>query len=628
MAAGQNDAQLRQALLAEREAADSGAAIVVMEDDGYISVNNDYSIKYDRFVVLRFFEDVSLNRTLWQQLFYMGSAAENFYGIKAEDCELDATSKETVKRDATPRFVNGFNDANPSKFRKGHVLVLQYSVNFAFDEKIPSWRFQSFYPVRQSKLELRIPEIMELRQQLQSSFMAEEDVKTENVQSIRLSNQNQSLKVRTRVLRFSNLPALKSEAFADQSADAYAHLKFALLWLKKDGFVRSDFSERIGDKIVERLSVHPAFMGRLFPDFELKSDYHHRIISIEDSLFKLARIYDLVRRHCTFNGNDSVFSSKSLNKLWSEKKGNASDINLLLIKLLQTYGFEARPLLVATRNFATVDTLNFSLDDFNRTVACVTFRNRNWILDATIHSLDFPNVNPAILNTYGMLIDMDENRWVRISDTSQRYRNETILLGHLSGDSLFKTNVYVNSFGYAKMEHVDCLERDSVKGLIKKYFSKDSKKLRFRHFIVANEYMDTLPLAQEFDIQLRYDKTDNLLSVMPTLYFAADTLLHISEGRTLPVNFGYMQEYSLVSQFSFPSNYEVFLMPNNLAFNAFDGQLFFQREFHKTDEGFSQRIQLRFDKSYFTVAESNELIRFLKKVGPLLGQQVLLKRLN
>lgn len=624
----ENENRLREVLMAAACSADATALCAIADDHGVISLNNDYSLKVDREVMIRFYGERKLDRQLWQQLFYMNNDHQRYYAVKAEIAQLNATTKETEKRDVTAVFTNAYNEQNTTRFRSGQVLLLRYSVNFPFDGKVPSWRFQSDFPVEHTTLDIDQPEVLRLQMNLLGAFVPDEQDHNTSMSSIRLSNKPNAMNIQHHHWSFTHVPAWKREPWADASPEVYAQMHLAVLSMKKDGIERSEFSERMADKIIEQLSTHAAFMGRLFPEFDLRKDFDNRLQSVEDSLFRMARIYDLVRRHCQFTGRDSLFSSQPLQRLWSDKKGNATDINLLLIKLLQRYGYDVAPLLVAKRSFSTVDTLNFAIDDFNRSVALVRFQGRQFVLDASNRSVDFPMTNPELLNTYGLLVGMEEQRWIWITDTAARYKNETILLGHLSGDSVFRTNVYVNSYAYSKAERLARLERDSVKGLQRFYFSKNARELKLKHFIAANEYVDTLPLAQEFDVQLGLDRKENLVGVHATLYTAPDSLFAIEANRLLPVNFGYNQTYSLVSQFSFPSNYEVFLMPNNLAFSAFNGLLTFQREFHKTDDGFSQRLWLRLDKSYFDLKESNELVRFLKKVQPLLEQQVLLKRLN
>ncbi len=364
---------------------------------------------------------------------------------------------------------------------------------------------------------------------------------------------------------------------------------------------------------------------RLVPALDIKSEYDRRIKSISDPKEKLLRIYDLVRRHINWEGVDSLAASHTLTKVWNDKKGNSTEINLVLIKLLQTYGYNALPLIVSTQNNGPIDTNEVALSDFNRTVTHVRMGSKNIVLDATGRFYDYPTLPPSILNTRGLLISMDKDRWIQLRDTASLYKNSVTLLGHMSGDTCFMTNVYVNSFGYAKPEHVGILENDSLKGL-RKYFERGNKKIQLKHFIAANEYVDTLPLAQEFDIRVPVIKNDNLAGIVATWFSIPDTLFTITDDRKCDINFGYRQEYDLISEFTFPANYEIYLLPNNVQISALNGYVHFEREFHPGNTNFSLKQTLIIDKSYLSITEAVELAKFLKKIANLNAQQVILKK--
>ena len=296
-----------------------------------------------------------------------------------------------------------------------------------------------------------------------------------------------------------------------------------------------------------------------------------------------------------------------------------------MVKLLQNYGYEATPLILSTRSNGAIDTDEVALSDFNRTVAHVRLGYKNIVLDATGRYYDYPAIPSTILNTRGLLISMDKDRWVDVKDTAGLYRNAVTLLGHLSGDTSFMTNVYVNSSGYAKPEHVEILEIDSLKGL-RRYFERGNKKIHLKHFIAANEYIDSFPLAQEFDIKIPLSQTDNLTGFVTTWFAIPDTLFTIVENRTSDVNFGYRQQYDLISEYTFPDNYEIYLLPNNMQLSALNGSVHFEREYHPGSTNFSLKQSLIIDKSYFNKVEAIELAKFLKKVANLITQQVMLKK--
>jgi hypothetical protein len=621
----QDEAGEKAGLLLERCSFDPAAEIMILKDEGEISVNNDYTIRLDRHVTYKFFKDKKLDQRFAETVFYPTPLFEKYYRLNFRSVELDPTNKALIPRDYASRITSTHIEQANIKVKAGSIIEVSYSINFPYDEKISDWRFQSSYPTETSSLKIQMPEMVRLKETLESGFNPEVQRSMETPKPFRINNQTQTIKVSERYYQLNQLPSAMPEPFADHSRGQLAHMHLRVASVTKGGEVKDNFVEAQIQHIFESLSTRADFTLRLGPALDIKSDYDRRIRSLSDPKEKLARIYDLVRRHITWDRVDSLSAPHTLNRVWMEKKGNSTEINLVLVKLLQTYGYDASPLIVSTRTNGPIDTDEVSINDFNRTVAHVRFGNRNVVLDATGRYHDFPTMPSSILNTRGLLISMDKDRWIDIIDTASLYKNTVTLLGHLSGDSSFLTNVYVNSFGYAKPEHVDILETDSLKGL-RKFFERGKQELRLKHFIAANEWVDTLPLAQEFDIRVPLNKTDNLCAIIPTWFSIPDTLFSITDDRHCDVNFGYRQEYDLISEFTFPERYEIYLMPKNFQISGLNGSVHFEREYHPGTTNFSLRQSLVIEKSTFNKADAIELAKFLKKVSILNVQPVVLKR--
>jgi hypothetical protein len=625
IAAAQDEALEKAGLLLDQCSFAPAADMMILRDAAEVSVNNDFSLRLDRKVTYKIFREQKIDRQLATAVFYLSPFFDKYYRLSLRTVELDPTTKALIPRDYSSKVTSAHIDQLNIKMKSGALLEVSYSTNFPYDQKIPDWHFQSQYPTDFSSIRILTPDVVQLRETIEGSYSPEVKRSSELSRPLRLANQTQTVKLTERYYQFNQLPAAMPEPFADHPRGQLARLHMHMASVTKGGDVRSGFIEAQMQGIIEFLSTRTDFLLRLVPPLDIKSEYDRRVRSISDPAEKIARIYDLVRRHITWDHVDSLAAGHTLAKVWNDKKGNSTEINLVLIKLLQMYGYDAAPLIVSTRTHGPIDTDEVALSDFNRTVAHVYTGSKSIVLDATGRFYDYPTVPAAILNTRGLLISMDPDRWIEIRDTASLYKNTVTLLGHLSGDTSFITYVYVNSYGYAKPEHVEILETDSLKGL-RRYFERGNKKIQLKHFVAANEYMDTLPLAQEFDIRVPLVRNDNLSGVVTTWFCIPDTLFTITEDRRCDINFGYRQEYDLISEFTFPVNYEIYLLPNNVKLSAVNGSVQFEREYHPGNTDFSLRQTLKINKSYFTKAEAVELAKFLKKISNLNIQQVMLKK--
>lgn len=621
---GQEDATDRRGLLMNVCSYEPEAEAMVLSDRGEVSVNNDYSIRLDRQLTIKFFREQKPDRRLSDIVFYPCASLARYARLSISTVDIDQTTKAPVAREVS-RPVSTHLEQSNIRIRRGMLLKVSYSITLPYDEKLPAWRFQAVYPTDHTEFRMSIPEAVGMQTVLVGTFTPDISNTREASKQMHLNGEMQPAKIRDTEYQFNQMPSWRREAFSSNTASDLEHLSMYITAISTGGYVKKDLAIRQVNKIMEELSLRPDFLPRLSAELPIKADYDKRIRSLTDEEEKLARIYDLVRRQLSWDGRDTL-SARPLAKVWLDKKGNSTEINLALVRLLIEYGYDAAPLLVSTREHGRVDTMATSLMDFDRTVAYVRMGDSAVILDATAKYYDYPMLSAPLLNSWGLLLSMDPHRWVYIQDKKTSYRNNVILLGHLLGDSSYLTNVYVNSTGYAKAEHVTIYERDSLRG-IRDYFERGNKALRMKHFIVANEWVDTLPLAQEFDIRIPPIKNDNLYGIIPTPFAVPDTLFTLGSERKSPVNFGYRQQYDLVSEFSFPERYEIYLLPNNVQISAVNGNVHFEREFHNSTTNFSLKQSLVIDKTYFTVSEALELAKFLRKIENLQKQQVVLKRL-
>ena len=619
------DYEFRKAgLLLERCSFEPAAQIMILKDEAELSVNSDLSLHLERHITFKFFKEKIVDRQLAESLFYPTSLLDKYTKLCLQTIEFDPNSMNLLTHDFSSHISSTHIEQQGIKVPRGGLLEVSYAMNFRYDDKILNWHFQSVYPTEMSSIRIQTPEMFKLQEAIEADSMPAVKDSSMSFKSLHLNNIPDPVKVSEHYYRFNHLPSLNLEPFADNINSRLARIHIQVISVMKEGKNYKDFVVGRVQRIVDTLSGRSDYLLRLDPALDIKSDYDHRVRAINKPKEKLAKIYDLVRRHIVWDRVDSL-SARPLSKVWNDKKGNSTEINLILVKLLREYGFEATPLVGSTRSNGLIDKNDVAIGDFNRTLAYVKLGDRTKVLDATGRYYDYPMIPVSILNTRALLISDDDDHWVDVYDSSGIYRNSVTLLGHLSGDSSVLTNVYVNSFGYAKPEHVEILESDSLKGL-RKYFEKGNKMLRLKHFIAANEYMDTLPLAQEFDIRIPVNKTDDMRGFVTTWYSIPDTLFTITEGRKCDINFGYRQRYDLVSEFTYPENYEISQTPNNIQLTAVHGSVRFDREYHPGSTNFSLKQSLVIDKTYFTRSEAIELAVFLRKVSDLNKQEVILKK--
>lgn len=596
--------------------------VIVLSDENELRFSNNFELELQRTVFLKFLKPTIFNESLSEVLFYHDKTLTSIQLTKAlvyyQDPQLLISFKDISQKLQTNVKVN---------FEKGQVLQISYTAKCFYTRKMPVVRVQHAVPMEKFSYHFLYPELVSLEFQMPDALTADVNSQLPSKGNFRVNGVEQSIAFTEKQVTYTQIPSLRQQTFTPSLFDYAPKIAFHITGLKR--FPTQDKAEKIqgdyGQSVVEQVLKRKDVMPRLLTRFDVPKAYDYRINAIPTQEEKLGRIFDLVRRNFRWNKVDSLFidNKKTFESLWTERKCTGSEINLTLVKVLMNYGFEAYPMLVSTRSHGRVNQEFSEIEDFNRMIAVVYFHDKVIPLDATQTFGDYPMLSSDVLNTWGLSVAMSPERWLFLEDTTNQYHNSTLLLGTLLNDAVFRTNVYVNSFSYSKALRVAALEKDSIKNFIKNTFRSPYS---VKHFIAVNEYVDSLPLAQEFDVEIPVTKDNDLREVNVNFLQFPDTLKMIEENRTTPLDFGYLQNYELKGEFSFPQEYQIYLLPAQTSLSILNGDVSYSRNYHNTSQSFSCVSNLVFKKSFFTAAESKEIAAFMKKIANYQVQNVIVRK--
>lgn len=596
--------------------------IVILSEENILRFNSNFELELKRKLYVKFLKPTRFTDDINEVLFYHDKTLTQFSNIAAKLHYQDPQLMVATK-DISQKFLS---NTKPN-FEKGQVLELAYTIKYFYTRKLPTVRVQQIVPLEKFTYSFLYPDLLKLSFNVPSTLLADVDKQNNEKGLFRINGSDQSIPFKEKLIQYSQIPSLISEAYTPFVYDYSPKIDVIINELKrtpnqsKPEFVKGDF----GQSVIEQVHKRNNIMPKLLAKYELPKSYDYKIKLIESSEEKLGRIFDLVRRNFRWNKADSLFidGKKTVEGLWSERSCTGSEINLVLIKLLMNYGYETYPLLVSTRGHGKINQEFAELKDFNRMIAVVYFNDKIIPLDATQTFGDYPMLSMDVLNTWGLSMAMSPERWIFLEDTSNRYYNSTLLLGTYLNDRVFRTNVYVNSFSNSKAQRVASLEKDSMKHYIKRMFPSSYP---IKNFIVANEYIDSLPLAQEFDVEIPVLKEDDLREVNINFAYIPDSLLKIDESRNAPVDFGFLQRYEMKGEFSFPSEFQVYLLPGQTTLSILNGDVSYTRNYHGTSHSFSYVSSLVFRKSFYNIDEAKEIAIFIKKIANYQLQNVIIRK--
>ncbi len=601
----------------------SDSKVVFLSDKSTIALDQAFTLQQNRELYVKFFaqNDLDFVQTKIISDIQKDGVLADF---KIELLTLDVNNNVSNK-DISNKLKKGEHHTIP----KDAVICISYNFNYAYNNRMPVWRVQQLFPCELNVFAMTYPELMDLSISLPKNLIPDINTNRKFKSNFTVDYSPQSVNFIERKIQFSQLPSFEIEPFSTHYLDVIPSICIKLISLKRS--VKQKTPEIIradnGQDVFMELSGRSDYMLKFKEKFELPKEYHNKILSINDPEIKAARIFDLVRRHFYAKMRDTLFMDKSIQSfqsLWSQRVATPTEINFMLIKILQIYGFDAVPMLVATNEIPQPDISYPTISSFNRTITCLYIGDKVVPLDGSLRYGDFPMVSKNVLQRWGFSMTMERERWVYLEDNKSRDYNNTLMIGSITDKEDLHFFVYVNSYEYAKSDRVKVLAEDSLKGFEKKYFTTPFAK-PFR-FIVANQNYDTLPLAQEFEIKIALDEEMSLYKFNLPYTGIPEALLSIRPMRTSPLYFVVKQKYDFLTKIGLPNNFDTYVLPSAISLVFFNGEVTFKREIHKLDNSVSIKYQFEINKLKFSEDEVPEFLKAMQKIKSLLNQEIVFKK--
>jgi hypothetical protein len=558
--------------------------------------------------------------------------------------------KEKLEASASFREESGPNTTT-RKFtlpnvREGAVIEYSYTVVSDFLFNFQDWQFQQSIPVRWSEYRAQVPEYFDYKMLMQGylPLAASEHPQGVGQYTVRWSSsieaglnggrtsggsETVTAQVTNHRWAVQNAPAFRVEPFMTSSRDHVARIDFELAGLRWPG---QGYRPMAGtwQSINDELLTAEGFGAQLRRAGFLKDQLTPLLAQEKDPAARVAAVHALVRKAVKYDGRDQLYSSGSVRKAYDQHRGNAADVNLLLIAALREAGFQANPVLVSTRDHGTVNTDYMPmLSRFNYVVAHVPLpEGKEMLVDATEELLPCGMLPTRCLNGQGRLImpKAEESRWVSLlpSQRLTEYQQIQLVLDEKGG---YRGKVHSEHGGYA-----GSAQRDRLREKGEKKFVEDLLTGREGWNVGKYQFSqrDDLAKALSFDYELTAaggDAPAGLLYLRPLQHFGNSKNPFVHESRQFPVDFGCPVDETVVMTLTLPTGYEVEELPKPAALSLPDngGRFLFQAQ-PAADGTIQIMSRLNLNRAVYSAEEYVGLREFYRLVVAKQAEQLVLKK--
>jgi hypothetical protein len=584
-------------------------------------------------------------------LYHKGTETEKLNGLRGFTYNLDANGEITKDKLETSSIFTEQVDANITRRKftmpnvhEGSVIEYAYTVTSDFWFNYQDWTFQHSIPTRWSEYRASIPEYFDYKLLWQGyEPLAVQDRTQGSTQftirysgeyvgsgfnTTRVSGGSETVVAQVTNYRWvtKNVPALRPEPFMTTPRDYVTQINFELAGLKWPGQPYRNVSST-WEKMQGELLEMDNFGGQLGRGGFLKQQVAALVTQYPNEAERAAAVHALVRDNVSSTGS-GLLSEAGVRKAWEQHRGNAADVNLLLIALLREAGIKASPVILSTRQHGRVDTHFPLLSRFNYVVAYVELPdNASVLVDATERMAPFGMLPEACLNGQGRLIRSEKaGDWVELNSPYRHvhFRSAQLTLderGNLSG------KLRDEQSGYLALAQRGQLHQQGEKKYVETML-KDQAGWKIDKYAFQNATALGKPLMLDLDLRVPGESEQPLgtiyLNVLRTLNEAANPFLQTE--RRFPVDFGTRREETSMVTLTLPDNYTVEELPKNTIVEIPEGGGRFL--FSITPVGNTLQITSRMtlNRSMYLAEEYAHLRQFYTLMLAKQAEKIVLKR--
>lgn len=376
-------------------------------------------------------------------------------------------------------------------------------------------------------------------------------------------------------------------------------------------------------------------------------NYRNRLDSIirgkENQHEKMKAIYDYIRKNIKWNGQYDIYTNrvlnpfigkvytkitnkvvneKSLRRPFENKTGTSSEINFILIYLLNKAGIETHPVLLSTRKNGKVDENIADAEQFNHVIAYTEVQGQKMLLDATDSLRPFYLLKQNSIGVDGLIVRKKDPGWIKITNTK---KNNTQITSNLTLDDKLNLLGTLNCkiTGYEALSFRKGLLKYKNKNFVNSKFQTEFPEYSLKNIKVSNLQKETDPLLIQAGISI---ESGNVSAIKPMISINYNENFFPDIIRTCPIDFAhpFLKEYEL--NLRIPEGFKAEI-PDNAEYKTYGDHAFFS--YNIKDLGANNlklKIKLELKISKFPTHEYQNLAEFFTNVNDKLKEEIIIKK--
>lgn len=610
---------------------DTGAAALVLLDYGEYTFDDDYETNFEVHQRIKILKTSAYDEaTVIIPYHYYEKQKVMFIRASGFQLQADGSIQESKVQPNMIYDEDLDGEMHQKKFtipniRVGTVLEYKYTIHSPNPAYPPDWYFESHYPVVHGEFMARVPRQIDYLFLLRNPLGYIQKRSESYRQYIRWRDEQTDVTGDEWHWEVNNIPAFKKENYITSEIDYLSRLTFHLQGVRLPGVDYQGLSS--WDDVNKRL-LEVFFTDRQMSGKGIIGKVTDSLVAgITDPLQRTRIIYDYVRSNIIYTDKKKLTSMNELNKVMRERRGDLGDIACILTLMLSNAGLDANLAITSTRDNGYPEPMYPSLKQFDYLLSTVKIDTTRYYLDATNPDRPWTLVPSFVADRPAFLIDKDHWMWSYIPAKGKKRRSVRVI-ATLDIDGQFSGEMKIMEDGYSALNTRNQYKStDSKDQLLDLYGLKNNPVVKLEVTDVQNlkDPNSSLTSAYLFTT-VNVSNGEDIIYFSPLLTKFMDENPFKPETRNYPVDFGYLQTYNYVAEFTLPENYIVDELPPNLITKLPDNVGEFKRLIQVEGNKISMVMSININQAHFEKEYYPALREFFDKFISVNNDQIVLKK--
>jgi hypothetical protein len=617
---------------------DKEAEALILFDIGesvFFEAKEGYDIRFTRMKRIKIFKTAGIDFADITIPFYTDGIGKTEKIVSISAVTVNVENNQPVRKNLDPSTIYEvtINERWKAKrftfpdVKEGSIIEYSYVLETPFHFNLPDWEFQDLIPTVYSEYTAKIIPFYEYtfiaknisKFDHQKSYPSAEKRIFGSVNMVHGKNYGSGFEFKDMIHVFvmNHIPAFKDESYITSVDDYLMKIDFQLSKFNSpDGTSREVIST--WPKLIDGLLTSDYF-GKYLGKVSSQAKKDIKLLKLEDlsEEEKSQRIIDHVRSNYSWNGRYAKFTAKTPKEFFSQKTGNAANINLYLCTLLSEAGINAKPVILSTRDNGKIY-IDYPFEHFfNYVIVLVNLNNKMFLTDGTTTYLAYNRIPPRCMNDMGLVIEKKRVNWIDLNSKNPSIDNKQIgivIYPETKKASTLITNQLTEMESYYIKQSFENDTTKFIDYLHKKGFSN------VEELHMLNFDKNALPYSITFKAELSIEHFDDKIIVSPFLGFPEKENKLKQAVRTYPVDFIYPKKEEYKSIIRIPEGYRLFSLPEKVNFK--NDLIEISAEYTQSGETVDVKAYYYRKKGIYLPGEYKQIKYYMDVLAKMFGEQL------